>query len=499
MKYVYVLDNSGNPLMPTKRYGWVRRALKSGKAEPVSTVPFTIRLTYEPDTKNTQEIFLGIDPGRTNIGLAAVTGQGECLYAAHCSTRNREIPKLMADRRAHRQVSRRGERLARKRLAKRLGTTMKRLLVRILPGCEEPVQVKDIINTESRFSNRIRPKGWLTPTAMQLMRTHRNLIRQTCRVLPVTDICIEVNRFAFMQLDNPDLRKQDIDFQHGLLYGYEDAKAFIREAQDGKCLLCGNPIEHYHHVVPRHEGGSNTVRNLAGLCAYCHEAVHKDPAAKGELEEKMSGLHKKYAGTSVLNQVIPQLLETLGVRFPDKVHPTYGWKTESYRRQHSITKEHHTDAYCIACSTLDNPKKAEPPEQAYEIRQFRRHDRARIKAQTERIYKFEGVKVATNRRKRMEQKTTALEDWYQDIVKEFGTEEADRRQSVLTVQKSARRYNNPKRIMPGTVFLYRAKRYVMTGQLTGGRYLRAAGCGEKNFPARDGLIVQNNAGLVYLT
>lgn len=32
MRYVYVLDVDGNPLMPTRRYGWVRRMLKSGKA-----------------------------------------------------------------------------------------------------------------------------------------------------------------------------------------------------------------------------------------------------------------------------------------------------------------------------------------------------------------------------------------------------------------------------------------------------------------------------------
>ena len=178
MDYIYVLDTKGNPLMPTKRFGKVRRMLKCGKAVAVTTVPFTIQLTYEPETKEKQDIILGIDPGRTNIGLACVKDDGRCLYASECETRNKKIPKLMLKRKQHRQASRRGERLKRKRLAKRLGTTMKHLMERMLPGYEKPVKVKDIINTEARFNNRKRHEGWLTPTATQLLRTHLNLIKR---------------------------------------------------------------------------------------------------------------------------------------------------------------------------------------------------------------------------------------------------------------------------------------------------------------------------------
>ena len=48
MNYVYVLDKKGKPLMPTTRYGKVRRMLKSGQAKPVQNLPFTIQLTYIP-------------------------------------------------------------------------------------------------------------------------------------------------------------------------------------------------------------------------------------------------------------------------------------------------------------------------------------------------------------------------------------------------------------------------------------------------------------------
>ena len=203
MNAVYVLDPDRKPLMPTVRFGKVRRMLRSGQAVVVQTVPFTIQLTYHPKTQEFQKVTAGFDPGRTNIGIAAVREDGACLYLAHCDTRNRKIPKLMAKRKAHRQASRRGERLARKRLAKCLGTTARNLLQRVLPGCDKPLQVKDIINTEARFNNRLRAEGWMTPTATQLARTHINLLRLVAKILPVTNVVMEINKFAFLQLDNP--------------------------------------------------------------------------------------------------------------------------------------------------------------------------------------------------------------------------------------------------------------------------------------------------------
>ena len=194
MKYVYVLDQEGKPLMPTCRYGKVRRMLQSGQAKVVSTIPFTIQLTYKPKTHVLQQVVFGCDPGRTNIGLAAVREDGTCLYRAHCTTRNKEIVKFMSERLEHRRASRRGERLARKRLAKKLGTTAKKLLNRILPGCSEPLAVKDIINTESRFNNRVRPQGWLTPSATQLLRTHLNLLEKIRKILPATDVVTELTK-----------------------------------------------------------------------------------------------------------------------------------------------------------------------------------------------------------------------------------------------------------------------------------------------------------------
>ena len=105
MYVVYVLEQSGNPLMPTRRFGHVRRLLKSGMAKAVSTKPFIVRLQYASSSVR-QPLHGATDPGRTNIGEAVINDKGEVVYAAHVSSRNKEVPKLMENRAGHRNASR---------------------------------------------------------------------------------------------------------------------------------------------------------------------------------------------------------------------------------------------------------------------------------------------------------------------------------------------------------------------------------------------------------
>ena len=61
VKFVYVLDMNGNPLMPTRRFGKVRRMLRDGLAKVVRRDIFTIQLLYEPKTHVVDELALGCD------------------------------------------------------------------------------------------------------------------------------------------------------------------------------------------------------------------------------------------------------------------------------------------------------------------------------------------------------------------------------------------------------------------------------------------------------
>ena len=77
--------------------------------------------------------------------------------------------------------------------------------------------LKDIINTEARFNNRKREKGWLCPTARHLIETHLNMIDRICQILPVTEWTLETNKFAFMKMDGDAI--YGVDYQNGRMRG----------------------------------------------------------------------------------------------------------------------------------------------------------------------------------------------------------------------------------------------------------------------------------------
>ncbi len=475
---IYIISKSGHPLMPTERINHVRRLLDKGKARIVSKEPYTVQLKYDTD-EVTQPLHGGIDPGRTNIGEAVVNDKGEVVYKAHVTTRNKDIPELMENRKKHRQASRRGERLRRKRRAKENGTVKEFKNGRIIPGCEKPTMLRDIINTESRFANRKRPRGWLTPTTRQLVQTHVNMVRKICAILPVTDWTMEYNKFAFMELEDGNIR--GVDYQNGRLKDFSNKKAYIYSLQNGKCACCGRPIEHYHHLVPRSKGGSDTPENLTGLCKSCHDKVHS-----GDISLKEQGLKKKYNAISVLNQAVPYIAEELISMFGDHVSFCSGYETSLIRENLSISKDHPEDAVCISLYGSGAEKLTDRAE-TYEVQQFRRHDRARVKAQKERTYYLNGKKVCKNRHKRTDQKEDSLAEFRQNNPSDVGR---------LTVKKSTRSYNDTERDLPGMEVIYNGKRYIAQGKHNK-RYtlygLKGAGVSYKDY-----MIVRKNQGLVYM-
>ena len=332
-EYIYVLGMDGDPQMPTKRKRHVEKMLQTGRARVFRQVPFTIQLTYK-NQPVLQPVTIAEDPGRSNIGMAVVSLSGELLSAAVVQTRNKEIVKLMEKRKQHRRASRNGERKARQRLAKKCHTMIKAgFLMRKLPmyGKDKRVQCNVIRNTEARFCNRKREDGWLTPSAEHLVRTHINLAHKMQKFLPITDVAIEINRFAFLSLEDPSI--SGVDFQNGPLKGYDDLNAAVEDLQDGHCLMCNSPIEHRHHIVPRSMQGSNTIGNIAGLCCKCHERIHKDARFEDHLKKKKAGLNKRYAAVSVLNQAIPFICKRLEQEFgKERVHYCSGRDTSMVRR-----------------------------------------------------------------------------------------------------------------------------------------------------------------------
>lgn len=461
MAVVYVQSINGSALMPTTRCGHVRKLLKSGKAKVVERNPFTIRLMYET-SEIRQPLYLGIDPGRTNIGVTVVKETGKSVFSAQLETRNKEIPKLMASRKAYRQAHRKLRRRdKRRRRALQNGTAVTASIIeRILPGCEKPIVCHDIRNKEARFNNRRRKAGWLTPTANHLLQAHLNLVTKIQHFLPITDVVLEINQFAFMSMDNP--RIQRWQYQQGPLYQLGSVKEAVFVLQSGKCLLCQSAIEHYHHVVPRHKGGSELLSNRAGLCEKHHALVHTDPEWATKLTVKKEGQNKKHHALSVLNQIIPYLAQRLAECFPGHVYTTTGKDTASFREDHGLSKDHHLDAYCIACSVID-PKRIWPlVDLPYRIKQFRRHDRQACHQQMlNRKYRLHGKVVATNRHKTIAQNDDSLEEYRKALTETVSCKYAEQVISKLIVLEHPARYKDMNRPLPGSIFVCGNKIAVM--------------------------------------
>ena len=436
---VYVLNQDGKPLMPTQRHGHIRCLLKSGRARVKCRHPFTIQLCY-PTTGWTQPVILGIDPGRTNIGLCAITDDGTVLMVTKVITRNKDIPKLMRKRkqfrRKHRQTKRR---LKRRRRARSNHTALKTgSLQRHLPGYDKDktVTVHDIRNKQARFSNRSRKTNWLTPTASQLLQTHVNAVRTVAKYLPISKITIELNKFAMMRLEDPSVSGKD--FQNGPLKGYAgDIKRAVSDLQDGKCLLCGEAIKAYHHVRTRSRNGSDTIGNLVGLCCDCHKAVHTDESVKRRLITLNSGFRKKYDALGILNQILPYAIKQLSHEYP--IHLTTGYDISKIRKLTGLAKDHHIDAYLIALS-VPGIKRIQTIPDCYCIRQFRRHARQACEREMlNRRYYKNGQLVAINRHKAFEQTADSLAEYFQ---KHGSTD-------YLMVKHTARAMKDKKRFMPG--------------------------------------------------
>lgn len=516
--FIYVLDIKGNPIMPTHRHKHTRQLLKDGKAKVVNYRPYTIQLLYQPKDLTVDILIIGEDPGRTNIGLNTINENGTSVYAAHIETRNKKIPDLMKERSAHRHASRNGERRRRVRRAKFHGTTFERgNHFRKLPKCKEKVLVRDIINTEARFCCRTRKEGWLTPTANQLLQTHISAIKQAMKILPIKDVVIEINKFDFVRLKNPNI--QAWQYGNGPLFQTTLHDA-ISEQQDHHCLLCNSPIEHYHHIVHQANNGSNTIDNMVGLCKKHHDLIHKKQEVEDEVLKQKEGLEKEYGSLSILNQIfnpyVDWLVQTFG---EDHVFFTNGKETAKFRKDHNLTKSHDVDAYCIACSILENPT-INNNSIVFEIKQFRHHNRQITHAVRERkYYHVDIVKetktlkngetvtkttqknktlVATNRNKRTEQKCNSLKEYYTKLRQQYDKKTAKRIISELVVAKSKKCYRDLNTLMPGAVFVYRGKHYVLSGTSNEGRYYRAIGMGKTNFSTKDCKIVKKNVGLVYL-
>ena len=244
--------------------------------------------------------------------------------------------------------------------------------------------------------------------------------------------------------------------------------------------------------MERHNGGSNTLPNIAGLCSCCHGKVHTDPKVKKQLNTLKSGMNKKYGALSVLNQVIPALVSELGALFPARTYVTNGRSTHTFREARGVAKDHYLDAYCIACSVLSTVAVVDDGVEPFQVLQYRRRDRqACHKAMMNRKYCAGKDIVATNRHKAYEQNEPSLE--------EYRASHSEAAVSKLIATPHPAQYKNMERIMPGSIVDFDGKVAVFNSS-TGtenGRPSYYIPVGGNKVRANKCKFVANNTGITF--
>lgn len=313
---VYVLNNNGQPLMSTERHGKVRCLLKDGKAKVVKRCPFTIQLLYS-STNHTQSITLGVDAGSNHIGLSATTETKE-LYASDIKLRD-DITNLLSTRRENRKARRNRKTRYRK----------------------------------PRFNNRVRSKhkGWLAPSVEHKINTHITVIDKITKILPISEIRVEVASFDVQKIKNPNITVTQ--YQQGEQLNFRNVREYVLFRDGHTCQCCRgkskDKVLNVHHIESRKTGG-NASNNLITLCETCHKGYHKGIVQLPKnIKRGMS-----FKGASFMGIMRWTLCNRLKEIYPN-VNITFGYITKNTRIAHNLPKDHYIDARCISGNPLAKP------------------------------------------------------------------------------------------------------------------------------------------------
>ena len=330
---VYVKSNTGQALMPTSRFGHVRKLLKTNKAKVIQACPFTIQLLYD-STNHTQEVSLGIDAGSKTVGVSATTAS-KVLFEAEVELRN-DIVNLIATRRE----ARRSRRYRKTRYRK------------------------------VKFDNRKKPKDWLAPSTVNKIESHLTIIKKVNDILPISKTIVEVASFDMqaLQADWAELaRPKGKEYQNGPQKGFWNAREYVLWRDGHVCQCCHgkskDKILNVHHLESRKTGG-DAPNNLATLCETCHLSYH------GNKIELPPGLKRGIplrdaAFMSIMRWAFYNQVKELY----DNVSLTYGYLTKNTRIENKLEKEHIIDARVISGNPLA------VPDVIYKYKKVRRHNR----------------------------------------------------------------------------------------------------------------------------
>lgn len=166
----------------------------------------------------------------------------------------------------------------------------------------------------------------------------------------IREAIVEVAKFDFQKLRNPDISKEE--YQQGMGYGYHTVKQALSFLYGYKCSYCGKDDTklEVEHIKPRGQGGTDRWENLCLSCMDCNRKKgNRTPEqAKMKLKIKVKSLQSFIYASHVQagkTYLVQELRKIFG---RDKVRTTTGSWTSYYRKVHDIEKTHANDAIVIA-------------------------------------------------------------------------------------------------------------------------------------------------------
>lgn len=391
---VFVIGLNGTGLMPCKPQK-ARKLIKEKKAEVVSRLPFTIRLTYKTGS-TTQPVTVGIDTGSQHIGIAVVT-EKEVLYHGEVELRSTMEKRALIEARSS---YRRGRRCRKTRYRKpKFRFKTKRIY------SAEPVKRKSTGNMTHwvKVPNHVtsnRPEGWLPPSVQSKVDHHIRWIRRFLNVLPEgTKLRLEVARFDMARMQDPEIHNEL--YQRGPQYDYENLKAYVFDRDRYTCVICKRKLGSkrkdgttlkgkVHHILYRSKGATDNAKYLITVCMDCHTPeAHREGGILYRMMQEAKPVTRGLRDATMMNVVRKRLMQA----FPE-AEITYGNITRADREAMLLPKSHANDAIAVATKG----KTVCITDHAVQIRQVRKKKRSLHEA-TPRKGRKEPNRLAVRNRK----------------------------------------------------------------------------------------------------
>ena len=313
MYMVFVLNKSKKPLDMISN-AEARILLRKKLAVIHKIYPFTIRLRDNSCVSQDRAYTVKLDPGSRTTGVAIIDNKDSVVMLAEIEHRGHIIKKNMDSRRMVRRHRRNRK-------------------TRYRPA---------------RFLNRTKPKGWIAPSVKSRADNVINFIKKYKKFLNINKVMIENVSFDTAQMTSDD-NLVGTDYQQGPLY-QKELRSFIFNRSNNQCIYCGAKAEEIDHIIPRNNGGTNSVYNLVASCKSCNEK--KSNLTLKEFG-KLMGKDFSYLTPKKLpkDASIVQIARNYMVKEITKLVPdtkSYNaWLTKYNRDELGLPKQHYYDALSV--------------------------------------------------------------------------------------------------------------------------------------------------------